>query len=1232
MKELGYLFSAFANLATWVKVVILLLLATTIIGAAAFFGPHVALIVAIGLLLLGLLFGLYLIIVYWVRRRKAAEMRGEIVTTAAHRGITDAAARGRLEDLRRNFSEGISKFEAAGKDFYGLPWYVIAGEPGSGKTEAIRRSQAGFPPGLQDEFQGVGGTINMNWWFTNYAVILDTAGRLIFEEVEPGVTSEWREFLALLKRFRPNCPVNGLMLTIPVESLVRDSVEVMEQKAAKLARQLDVIQKELDIRFPVFVLLTKCDLINGFREFFDDLDDPRAQQQMLGWSNPAPLDAPFRPELLDTHLRAVSKRLEKRRLGLLLDPVAANGSHRRADEVDRLYEFPSSLAALAPRLKRYLEIIFVAGEWSARPPFLRGIYFTSSLREGSELDSDLAEAMGLGVDQLPAGRAWEKDRPFFLRDLFLDKVFREDGLVTRATNTNQLLLRRKLLLFGAGIVGLLALLISGLMGYRSLQSGVLTQDGFWTRATEGWRGKTWQPIATPDPGGSLLYKYRGDEPVGYGLTEETKAEFHYGNLTLEQYQIALRQLAADPLHVPWIFGLFARSGSDPDRDREQAQRVMFEDSVVKPVLDATRKKMSEREPEFPAQGKADPRSAEKVNALEAKALVELIRIEIGLVRRKEANPTTFLGPTLEYVADKQDPSRLVEVMNWTYTANPNGKNKWPPEWAGGGNNLAQNIAIKNGLDRLIADANQRVQTAEANLRQLLELADKARQYQTTETELSTKASIKDDPSTSDREVAAMFDKLRTDKATLEERIGVVRQARMFEDGPETLFSAYQKQTSANETRLGQVATILADIEKVVPTFDPMKPTTKIFETVQEANPKLALLREIKARLVPVAQQLKLRVQNIVTPKQVEDFKALDDAVLAAGQDKRPVYLERWDLYQECQAAASQSRLDSRVGQKWMPLTQLGTALGSTQARVEGYRGKLKEPFVTTCNYLLRRAEDTQREAVGVDYLKNAKLLLRTRLRFPLLWPPAADNQSMSAEQVRDAKGLIAAIRRDVQSDAVTKLPPATRQTLADFAKGLNSVDALCDALMKPDGTLSTASIILMNGQAQKQLSGPDLAPLPTPPPVPTPPKRSLLSQLFVGDKPVPTPVPTPPYNIRNWNSVQLSGSRVVPVDTPSDVQLGKVRVNESFRFALYHTPAGGGGGESINLGTNWSVLRLLGRGAKPVDAGQLWRVSLKPGEPTAVWLQIGFERPLPALDAWPTIDSLGLRDVVGPGG
>ena len=878
MKELAYLFNAFGSLALWVKLLIFVLIAAVILASYYIFGLLVALLVAIGIAALILIFAFYLLIVFWVRRSRAAKMRGEIATTGANSGITDAAARGRLEDLRRNFAKGIEKFESAGKDFYGLPWYVIVGEPGSGKTEAIRHSQAGFPPGLQDEFQGVGGTINMNWWFTNYAVILDTAGRLIFEEVEPGATSEWREFLGLLKKHRSNCPVNGLLLTIPVESLVQDAPEEMERKAAKIARQLETIQRQLDVRFPVFVLLTKCDLIHGFREYFDSLDDPRAQQQMLGWSNPAPLDAPFRPELLEEHLRTIAQRLRRRRLGLLIDPIPVESGGRRADEVDRLYDYPQSLGALAPRLRRYLETIFVAGEWTSRPLFLRGIYFTSSMREGSALDEELAQVMGLPVDQLPAGRAWERDHSYFLRDLFLDKVFREDGLVTRASNTDRLLLFRKMLFFGAGVLGLLCLLLFGILGYHSLQESVVAQSGFWARAREGWRGKTWHPIVVPDPKGSALFQYRGDQPVGPGLTPETRANFHYEKLSVSDFHGALRELASKPLQIPWIFSLFAHSGTDLDRGRQHAQRVLFEDSVIKPVLDATRQKMSEPNPVLPARGQPDPRPADRVSTLEAKALVALVRVEIGARRNfgqaADSTPgTNFLAPLLEYVADRPNEPRLVDIMNWTYTESPDGHDKWPVAWAGGGSTLAENNAIRIGLDHLVTSARTRIQSRAANLQMLVELAGLARQYQATETELSTKAGIKDDPTTSDREVAIMLDKLNTVKIALEEKLAALRRAGVFEAGPETLFAGYQNLIAGNESLFGQIATIQADLEKVLPT--PPNPNgnalSKILEALPRDDTKYALLREIKAKLTDISDQLKTQITGAVSPPQLEEF-------------------------------------------------------------------------------------------------------------------------------------------------------------------------------------------------------------------------------------------------------------------------------------------------------------------------------------------------------------------------
>ena len=105
MKELSYLFQAFNALALLVKIVIAILLATTLIGAAAFCGVQVALIVALGLLLLAILFALYLLLSFWVRRRQSAELKGDLVTTAAHRGVLDPAARSRL--ISRSQASGL---------------------------------------------------------------------------------------------------------------------------------------------------------------------------------------------------------------------------------------------------------------------------------------------------------------------------------------------------------------------------------------------------------------------------------------------------------------------------------------------------------------------------------------------------------------------------------------------------------------------------------------------------------------------------------------------------------------------------------------------------------------------------------------------------------------------------------------------------------------------------------------------------------------------------------------------------------------------------------------------------------------------------------------------------------------------------------------------------------------------------------------------------------------------
>ena len=307
------------NLPTPVKAVLALLTGTSIVGAVAMIDPRLAGIVAIGLVVLVAAVAAFLMLRAWARKRKAQSMANELTqhSSTAPAGVNDAAKRARLDDMRRTFGEGLTKFGGA-DNIYKFPWYLIVGEPGSGKTEAIRHSNVGFPPGLQNEMQGVGGTINMNWWFSNQAVFLDTAGRLMFEEVKPGETNEWKEFLQLLVRNRPNCPINGLLLIIPTDALIKDTEARMNEKAGKIAAQFELIQRTLDIRFPVFVMITKCDMMSGFREFFDDFADAASVNQMLGWSNPDDRDAPFAPDRVTDHLATVVQRIKKRRLSASL--------------------------------------------------------------------------------------------------------------------------------------------------------------------------------------------------------------------------------------------------------------------------------------------------------------------------------------------------------------------------------------------------------------------------------------------------------------------------------------------------------------------------------------------------------------------------------------------------------------------------------------------------------------------------------------------------------------------------------------------------------------------------------------------------------------------------------------------------------------------------------------------------------------------------------------------------
>jgi hypothetical protein len=1198
---ISYIFFSINGIPNWVRVVVGLFGVTAIVALAMTVSPMVAIIVGAGLLFVGLLVVLFRYLLWRRQQRRAAEFGAEMRQASAMTpgGISDPARRQRLEDLRLSFEKGVEKFRAAGKDLYSLPWYVIVGEPGAGKTEAIRHSQIGFPPGMQDEFQGVGGTINMNWWFTNDAVILDTAGRLLFEEVETGGSGEWRVFLEMLKKHRPHCPINGLILAIPSESLIKDAPEQIEAKAGKIAQQLEVIQKQLDVRYPAFVAITKCDLLNGFREFFDDLTDPASQHQMLGWANPDPLDAAFRPELVDAHIYEVVQRLTRRRLGLMVDPVARDGGGRRADEVDRLYALPHSVNLIGEPLSRYLKAIFKPSIWSQRPPFLRGIFFMSSLREGSALDQELANSLGIDVDQLPEGKAWERDRSYFLRDVFLEKAFPERGLVTKATDTNKLIMKRRLTLFGSAAAALLALLFFSWLGYSTLRQSVGGQSGYWSRASEGWsETHSWKPIVDREASG---FDYEGEEPVGQGLKESTRLLFADADKPLEVYHERLRELSATPLSMPMVFRPLASFGVEIDRDRKRAQRVVFEGSVIKPLVEAARARMA---------GDSGPRDL-NATLLEGQALVDLIRLEANIVRRRERKPPTigseqFLTPLTKYTANTAPSPELVRTMDAIYySADGAGAGMWPPDWLNGGWTLADNAAINAGLNRFLKDAREISQSQTGGLPLIQVVLAELRRYAKSEDELAAISRARVSTEETDKAFNESYNRFQQSKQALDEAIVKARNAGLFGDGPVSLVAAYDRLMGGARTRYEIGKAMKAEADDILAAVEGTGTLAAVKTTVQNVTGQsqaYVLFREISDKLRDVMADLESKFRGSLSDQDLSELKTLDEFYLTDRTTPVPHYQARWDLYQTAvKASPHQSHASTLdlIGRDWKPFEEVLTRINAVRTQVQGYQGKLKEKALDICAYCFMRGERVHSDEFCKAWLLQANRKLRDHVRFPLVWEPV--RESLKGEEAVLASNLIELMQRDLKSATLAKINSPQKPPLEAFGKKLAVFDPVRAALFTADRNLRLCTVVWPNKNTQFQLAG----------------QGTVVGELAVVQMRAGT--------IDHGAPVKGTHGRV-PVDSGADAELGKFRVDEAFHPHLHKTPADNNPAVDMPWPGDWTALRVLyDYQGQPLEGGRRWRFGVRVTAAKSAFFEIRFDHPLPPFNEWPTFQTLGIE-------
>ena len=373
-----------------------------------------------------------LISVFFVRRHNARQLEDDIV-----KGPQDAAnaedevVTAELAELRDKMRGAIAKLKKSKggrRSLYELPWYVMIGPPGAGKTTAIVNSGLQFPLAEdlgKSAIGGVGGTRNCDWWFTDNAVLIDTAGRYTTQESDADAdNAAWLGFLNLLKKHRIRQPINGAMIAISLSDLSLQDETTQKGHAKAVRRRLAELREKLGVRFPVYVLFTKADMIAGFTEYYDNLGKDEREQV---WGFTLPLDkgrAEASPvAAFDGEFSALLVQLNSQ----LLDRMQSETDHQRRSLIAG---FPAQVASVRGVAKAFLAEVFQDSRFEDRH-MLRGVYFTSGTQEGTPIDRlmmGMARTFGIGRQALGSGRG--TGRSFFLTRLFNEVIFPEAGLVS----------------------------------------------------------------------------------------------------------------------------------------------------------------------------------------------------------------------------------------------------------------------------------------------------------------------------------------------------------------------------------------------------------------------------------------------------------------------------------------------------------------------------------------------------------------------------------------------------------------------------------------------------------------------------------------------------------------------------------------------------------------------------------------------------------------------------------
>ncbi|MDR1637117.1 MAG: hypothetical protein LBR93_07245 [Treponema sp.] len=478
----------------------------------------------------------------------------------------------RIEEINFLLNQGFALPAQYKRKPYDLPWYILLGEPRSGKSSFLGNSELELIPSAKEENPASSDgkdSLPVRMWMGAKAVVCDISGHVFFDRWLDGSSAEWNYIIQQLYRKRRKRPLDGIILTIPADAILADDDVLSQKKAILMATELSQLFHTLGMYLPCQVVVTKLDMVDGFREYIMTLPE-EMRHQILGFSNNTRL---YSTDRFRTFWDALLQRL---RIGCKKSMIShelgqrLSGLSSRMDVTGKIYLFPENFATLYKNLDIYLNTLFSENNFhGSRNMIFEGIFFTSSTDLGVTMSQGLAALAEKRVDEFPlTGEKPLSPRSYFTRDLLNKLIFTPSP---NAVLTPQEEARHYIPLYAASAALLLTggvWLGTGILGHGDLSMDLAPAAEYYRSLDESFKNKVPlnNPLIVQDSPGS--YVVDSGLVRGLGVPLSKVQYFYQIYSSREQKHIA-----------PWGFKLASLFFFGPDPNMGYGKRAFVHDQI-----------------------------------------------------------------------------------------------------------------------------------------------------------------------------------------------------------------------------------------------------------------------------------------------------------------------------------------------------------------------------------------------------------------------------------------------------------------------------------------------------------------------------------------------------------------------------------------------------------------------------------------------------------------------------